>query len=281
MVRGGVSKVYAVRKGRRVGLFSTWDEVKEMVTGFPGAQHKSFLTAQDAEMWLAEGGVPQQGGQRPASHYDGCGDAGAAGTSGGGDGAYSPPPEKKKRGRPVGSRNGGGRGAGRGNGQHLNLDNQHDDSKAGAAPTFDAADAASAARSQGIVGELRRGVEAACSALLRSCPGVADPSKEYTMAFDGGSRGNPGSAGGAAVITESRSGREVVCLTAELPYGSTSNEAEYSGLLIGLLGSLYLGSTRLRMFGDSELIIFQVQGKCTCRKPNLTTNIPLYPYSPE
>jgi hypothetical protein len=64
-------------------------------------------------------------------------------------------------------------------------------------------------RSERIVGELRRGVEAACGALLRSAPGVVDDAIEYTMSFDGGSRGNPGSAGGGAVITETRSQKEV------------------------------------------------------------------------
>ena len=31
------SKVYAVRRGRRTGLFATWDECRAQVTGFAGA----------------------------------------------------------------------------------------------------------------------------------------------------------------------------------------------------------------------------------------------------
>eukprot|EP00798_Chlamydomonas_sp_ICE-L_P027572 gene27572-18109_t len=38
----GAQKVYAVRKGRETGIFSTWAEVQKLVNGFPGAQHQSF-----------------------------------------------------------------------------------------------------------------------------------------------------------------------------------------------------------------------------------------------
>ncbi|KAJ3246425.1 hypothetical protein HDU78_007143 [Chytriomyces hyalinus] len=45
-------KVYAVKKGREVGIFSTWDECKRSVTGYPGALHKSFATVADANAYL-------------------------------------------------------------------------------------------------------------------------------------------------------------------------------------------------------------------------------------
>ena len=35
-------KIYAVRKGRKTGIFQTWDETKEQVDGFSGAEYKSF-----------------------------------------------------------------------------------------------------------------------------------------------------------------------------------------------------------------------------------------------
>lgn len=45
-------KVYAVRKGKQTGLFETWDECREQVSGFPGAEYKSFQSYEDAEDYL-------------------------------------------------------------------------------------------------------------------------------------------------------------------------------------------------------------------------------------
>lgn len=45
-------KVYAVRKGRKTGLFNTWDECKEQISGFSGAEYKSFLTQSEAVEYL-------------------------------------------------------------------------------------------------------------------------------------------------------------------------------------------------------------------------------------
>ena len=46
-------KFYAVKRGRVTGLFTTWDECKEQVDGFPGAVYKSFPTEQTARDWLS------------------------------------------------------------------------------------------------------------------------------------------------------------------------------------------------------------------------------------
>lgn len=45
-------KFYAVKKGKKTGIFSTWDECKEQVTGFKGAVYKSFKTLSEAEAFL-------------------------------------------------------------------------------------------------------------------------------------------------------------------------------------------------------------------------------------
>lgn len=42
-------KYYVVWKGRRTGVFSTWDECAAQVNGFPGAEFKSFETRAEAE----------------------------------------------------------------------------------------------------------------------------------------------------------------------------------------------------------------------------------------
>lgn len=46
-------KVYAVRKGRRTGLFETWEECREQVSGYSGAEYKSFQSYEDAEDYLS------------------------------------------------------------------------------------------------------------------------------------------------------------------------------------------------------------------------------------
>lgn len=48
-------KVYAVRKGRKTGIFDTWAECQKQVSGFSGAEYKSFASTVDAMQFL-EGG---------------------------------------------------------------------------------------------------------------------------------------------------------------------------------------------------------------------------------
>lgn len=45
-------KVYAVRAGRKTGLFNTWAECEAQVRGFMGARYKGFMTAAEAMAWL-------------------------------------------------------------------------------------------------------------------------------------------------------------------------------------------------------------------------------------
>lgn len=46
------SKVYAVRKGKKTGLFYSWEDCKASVHGFQGAVYKSFLTEEEANAYL-------------------------------------------------------------------------------------------------------------------------------------------------------------------------------------------------------------------------------------
>ena len=50
-------KYYAVKKGRKVGVFETWDECKAQVTGFSGATYKSFLDKNEALEFINEEAV--------------------------------------------------------------------------------------------------------------------------------------------------------------------------------------------------------------------------------
>ena len=48
-------KFYAVRKGRKTGIFTTWDECKSQVHGFACAEYKSFLTLEEAKQFMQLG----------------------------------------------------------------------------------------------------------------------------------------------------------------------------------------------------------------------------------
>lgn len=48
-------KYYAVAKGRKTGIFTTWNECKKNVHGFPGAKFKSFPTREEAENFIDNG----------------------------------------------------------------------------------------------------------------------------------------------------------------------------------------------------------------------------------
>lgn len=43
---------YAVRKGKQTGIFYSWDECKNAVTGFSGAEYRGFKTQAEAEAYL-------------------------------------------------------------------------------------------------------------------------------------------------------------------------------------------------------------------------------------
>lgn len=45
-------KYYAVRAGRKTGIFETWDECRAQTTGFKGASFKSFPTLAEAEAYM-------------------------------------------------------------------------------------------------------------------------------------------------------------------------------------------------------------------------------------
>jgi ribonuclease H-related protein len=45
-------KFYAVRKGRSVGIFSTWNECQQSINGYSNAEYKSFVSKCDAEDYI-------------------------------------------------------------------------------------------------------------------------------------------------------------------------------------------------------------------------------------
>lgn len=49
-----MGKYYAVKAGRKEGIYSTWDECKAQVDGFSGAVYKSFSTYEEAENFISK-----------------------------------------------------------------------------------------------------------------------------------------------------------------------------------------------------------------------------------
>ena len=44
---------YAVRKGRKTGIFESWEECQKHITGYPGAEFKKFKELHQAEIYLS------------------------------------------------------------------------------------------------------------------------------------------------------------------------------------------------------------------------------------
>ena len=84
---------------------------------------------------------------------------------------------------------------------------------------------------------------------------------------DGGSRGNPGPAAAAAVL--STPDGEVVDRSGELLGVASNNVAEYRGLLLGLRRASELGADEVEIVGDSELIAKQVNGEYKVKHPDM------------
>ena len=63
-------KYYAVKSGRKTGIFGTWDECKAQVSGYSGAIYKSFKTKEEAEAFIggaeASSEVPIKKGKEKA-----------------------------------------------------------------------------------------------------------------------------------------------------------------------------------------------------------------------
>ncbi len=57
-------KFYAVRKGLKPGIYNTWDECKLQVSGFSGAEYKSFPSYEEALRFIGK----DPGDDKAASH---------------------------------------------------------------------------------------------------------------------------------------------------------------------------------------------------------------------
>jgi ribonuclease HI len=92
-----------------------------------------------------------------------------------------------------------------------------------------------------------------------------------TLEFDGGSRGNPGPAGIGVVV---RAADETPLITLGRYIGkATNNVAEYRALITAMEEAKKLGATKVKIRGDSELVVRQMTGVYRVKHPDL---IPLH-----
>ena len=99
-------------------------------------------------------------------------------------------------------------------------------------------------------------------------PGIADPRPVgFLVQIDGSSLGNPGPAGiGVRIVGPDGN----VVKEISRPIGNrTNNQAEYEGLLCALQESRGLGSRRVVIRTDSELLYYQMAGRYKVKNPEL------------
>ncbi len=101
---------------------------------------------------------------------------------------------------------------------------------------------------------------------------------EYVMFFDGCSKSNPGASGAGAVIL--KNGDEIWSGCEFVGDEKTNNFAEYSGLILGLRAWVGIiekrsdddaGEMNLSVYGDSLLVINQMQAKWKVKSENLVS----------
>jgi len=83
---------------------------------------------------------------------------------------------------------------------------------------------------------------------------------------DGGSLGNPGSAGIGVVIDNPKGGKIRI---AKWIGRQDNNVAEYLALLEALQCALALKATAIHVYSDSEVVVRQMTGEYRCRSPRL------------
>ena len=98
---------------------------------------------------------------------------------------------------------------------------------------------------------------------------ASPPARSARAWFDGAARGNPGEAGFGLVVESGDQVEEIAGFLGR----TTNNVAEYSGLLAALTWAHDHGVEELQLFGDSELVVKQLQGTYRVKAPHL---VPLF-----
>jgi ribonuclease HI len=102
-----------------------------------------------------------------------------------------------------------------------------------------------------------------------------DLSSVWTMYFNGSRRLEGARAG--VVLISSQGDKLKYVLRMSFPHAS-NNDAEYEALLHGMRMAKAYGATRLKIFGDSNLVVQQVMNRCDMLSDNMTMYRNLYYY---
>jgi ribonuclease HI len=102
-----------------------------------------------------------------------------------------------------------------------------------------------------------------------------DLSSVWILYFDGSKRVE---GAGAGVVLISPQGDKLKYMKQMIFPHALNNEAEYEALLHGMRMAKACGATRLRIFGDSNLVVQQVMNRCDVLSDNMTAYRNLYYY---
>lgn len=91
--------------------------------------------------------------------------------------------------------------------------------------------------------------------------------RSVTIYTDGGSRGNPGPAAAAYVITDDNA--NTLAARGVFLGQTTNNVAEYTGVLEALKAAKDLNADSVDLYSDSELMVKQINGLYKVKSPNL------------
>jgi ribonuclease HI len=105
--------------------------------------------------------------------------------------------------------------------------------------------------------------------------GPPDLSSVWTMYFDGSKRVQ---GTGAGVVLISPHGDKLKYVLRMSFSQASNNEAEYEALLHGMKMAKACGATRLKIFGDSNLVVQQVMNRCDTINDNMIAYKNLYHY---
>ncbi|CAG9314129.1 unnamed protein product [Blepharisma stoltei] len=211
-------KFYAVRKGRKTGIFREWEDCEASVKGFSGARYKKFATEEEANRFLNAGPIVIADSNSERSSGD-----------------EKEKVSKKTYQLPLK------------NFQEIAQNNQNYGS------TYWTQNSVKNRPKKKFIEE-----KPPAKPKIETC---------YSLYFDGGSRGNPGLSGSGFVI-KSPSG-DIIDQGCVFNGIKTNNEAEYIGLNLGLERALQLGIDCINIYGDSELVINQIDGKYRCKNHTL------------
>src|SRR3954471_4149244 len=103
-------------------------------------------------------------------------------------------------------------------------------------------------------------------------PDTPDMSQSWTMHFDGSNR--EAGAGAGVILTSSQGDKMKYVL--RMKFRASNNEAGYEALIRGMRMAKICGTTRLVIYGDSNLVIQQTMNECDAHAENMIAYRALY-----